>query len=130
MSNRASGIGRKTHKYVWETYILDAGEPLASVATSYVPPHLGNPAVVGAAGKTVSIEPDYRSMMIFFKSDTVGGGYMTIDGVRYNADMGGSRGDPILAYTITDEDSTFVAEPVIEAFDGAIVEVQVQIEVV
>lgn len=119
-------LGDKQAYYV-ETFILDAstaGMPVAHVAA-----HSGNPAVSGVAGNTLAVEPGYRSLLVFFKSETQGGGYFTVDGVAYRADMGGSRGDPMLAYSITDENSVFVAEPVITAYAGAVVEVQIQREV-
>lgn len=136
-------------RYVWETFVLDgrgatqdaAGATIAAsgapagvpgpgvAATPHVPAYQGTPALAGTEGQTLSVAPNYRAMLVFFKKSSAGGGFMTIDGVRYDVDMGGSRGDPMLAFSIQDENSVWVAEPVIQAFDGAIVEVQVQREV-
>ncbi len=119
--------------YIVETYILDAGA--TGAATANIPQYtvldnsgspVTTPSVLGATGKTLQISAGYRGLLIFFKSDTAGGSYMTVDGVRYNADYGGSRADPVITRGLGEDYSEYVDEPAIEAFDGAIVEVQVQ----
>lgn len=112
--------------YVVQRYILDAnaiGEALPTVSATPT-----SAIVPGVDGKSMTVATGYRSLVVFMKSGSAGGSYFTMDGIRYDADMGGSRGDPIIAWSAVDEDSTFVDMPVIEVFDGAIVEVQVQRE--
>lgn len=122
-------------QYIVERYSLDsdiAGQSTATIAKhSYEDINgllINNSLIVGTLGDELDVLPDYRSILIFFKSGSLSGSYMEIDGIVYAADIGVARGDPILSWSAVDENSTFKDELNIKVFDGAKAEVHVQRE--